>query len=872
MGLLEKATALRDGKKENVSLKPPEKKGLFARAEAMRQEVHSDESVETATNFSGIGKGLLARASAYRQQSQFEGGAVTSTGDLPTDSSKGSGVLSPPLSSRGREREKPADVSPLPFESEQEPKGLLAKASHFRNLLNALNESEVKEEAGVMVERETNESDAIIDNTGPPQKESSWLTETERPRGLLARAQSMKMDEAEAEEEESVFTADTDDSTFEIPDDSQPEEMLYDEETTIDETPVETWEEEEISQPIDAIEASDEDETYDTLSKEGTQDEVASPSDTSYGESDDETSEPGVSQESETLLEYNGNSQEYEDPSMDGHLDRKSLLDETEDGHGDPFEEWEKEAEDSAEGMSRELTGKPEKDKPSGYLIPEKEEELSTRAAEDLIGSRKKIDNYLSLFDITRELSGINDIDEMWQTVLYAVMGQMGVDRIVIFSSEQALRDNVLFYPVAMTGIEISKERTLKPGDEVFEVLSKKSGVHYADEFSKGDLSEQEQLIFKEVDPHVIVPVMSSNRLLAIMMLGSPMTGVDFSMDDLEFVGLLGEMASAGVERVLTSADYEKEAKHMYRRSRIHEKILSFAGRTASMQKLDDLYDLLVSHLENDFGAEQYSLVLLSPADQEYHIFAGKGISPESMEQFALGVDSELIGLISNLTRVYEVPSFRIHPEILRNYTNEDISFMKSYMIVPLINLNWLVGFITIHGVSEPWTSFQRELMVSLSQVASSIFANAVILGEREILFHDPFSPLEKRLHQELKKSADFQTPVSVMEIQIKNIRRLFSLNPADEVVHYLNDVGTLVSDELYETDFMARVGQGRFAVILPGRTEEEAKIFWKKIRSELQGKRMLGSSPVEPSLVANIVTAPDDGYDTMKLLSRLES
>ncbi len=563
-----------------------------------------------------------------------------------------------------------------------------------------------------------------------------------------------------------------------------------------------------------------------------------------------------------------------DDPALDG---RTALTPADEADEEDPFGLWERDAEQQAEDESRRLASgrdAEEMEHSDGSIVLEQGDGFSTEPIEAHIASQRKIDHYLALFDITKEISNIADFDELWESLLYAIMGQVGAETICIFSSTQRVQSGAIYYPVAHSGFEMPEGWALKRGDELYDRAAEESGVKYAEEFlsSVGDpISPLERRILETSRAQLVVPLKNMNHMFGIVLLGGQVSGDDYTIDDMEFLTLLGEIAAVGVDRVLSRIEFERDTEELRRRNVVHGSMFSLARRASTTKSIDEMYDILTQHLREDFHVESFSLVLLSPKDRSYRIFAGNEISPESIEKFRLPTDSDLIATISNLVRVYDLKDFRENREITSSYTNDDLALMQHYWIVPLINMNWLVGFITIHRTNAPWTEFHRELMVTAAEIVSAVFANCIIMGERETLFRDPFSPLEERLKRELDRSAQFQAPLSLVDIRVRNIKRLVELNPSDEIAEFLAALNRSIATFLFESDFMARVGQGRFALILPGRSKEEADVFAKKLRAEFRRMRLLPGSPVDIQYNHNIVTAPADTDDAGKMLSIFE-
>ncbi|MCB1315436.1 MAG: GAF domain-containing protein [Leptospiraceae bacterium] len=570
-------------------------------------------------------------------------------------------------------------------------------------------------------------------------------------------------------------------------------------------------------------------------------------------------------------LEYAGNSPQSDDPAFHPEAET-SAPDEDE----NLFDQWQQEAEQDAEREAGQLMHRDDTRAEDNreLMLFDEESDFGTTPTESHIASQKKIDHYLSLFDITKEISSINDFDELWDSLLYALMGEVGAETICVFSTTERVSTHASFYPVAHSGFDLPEGWVIKPGDVIYDSLREGSGIKYAEEFLRAadsPLSPLERNILETSRARIVVPLKNMNRMYGIAILGPQLEEHDYTVDDMEFLELLGEMAAVGMDRVLARIEYERDTQDLRRRNATHSKMFSFARRVSRLKNLDELYDEVARHLREDFQVGSYSLVLLSPRDQQYRIFAGNHISPASINRFQLSVGSDLIAMISNMIRVYDVADFRENQEITSNYTNDDLALMQHYWVVPLINMNWLVGFLTIHSTTEAWTEFHRELIVSTAEIVSAVFANCIMLGERETLFRDPFSPLEERLRNELQRAGEFRSALALVDIRVKNIRRLVEVNPPEHIADFLSGLNRAIASFLFEADFMARIGQGRFALILPGRGRDEAEIFVRKLKAEFKRLRFLPGSPVDIQFAHSIISFPADTRDADKMLSILE-
>ncbi|HQI18536.1 MAG TPA: GAF domain-containing protein, partial [Leptospiraceae bacterium] len=541
----------------------------------------------------------------------------------------------------------------------------------------------------------------------------------------------------------------------------------------------------------------------------------------------------------------------------------------------DPFEQYEAEARAEAEkqfGRDEDAPVAEETEAPS--FLFDADNEFTTAPIEAHIAGQKKIDHYLSLFDIAREISAIDDFEEFWDSILFSVMAQLGPETLTIFATRSTMEPGQKLFPVALSGYEGDDEWVLAPGQALYDACLREEGIIYAEQLRTVSeaiaLSEMERDIIDRSKAQIIAPLKNGTNMYGIVLIGAAYSAEEYSVDDLEFVSLLGGIAGSGVDRILARLEFDRDTEQLKRRDFFHNRILEAARECSGLRNLDELYDVLIRNLTEHFHVDSYSLVLLNPATQEYSIFAGNRISPESIEKFRLRTTSELAGMVSNFTRVFEVNDFRANGEITACYTNDDLGIMKHYWVVPLIYQNWLVGFFTIHSTTQEWTEFDREMAVSFAELIGPCFGGAIMLGERESLFRDPFSPLEDRLRLELKKSFEFHSHLSLAEIRIKNIKRILTLNPSAQVTQFLSVVGKSIAAHLFHTDFLARIGQGRFAIILPGRGKEESEILIKKIRADFKRLHLLPGSPVDAQFVHSIVST-EDTSDPEKMLAILE-
>ncbi|GBF50553.1 GAF domain-containing protein [Leptospira ryugenii] len=533
------------------------------------------------------------------------------------------------------------------------------------------------------------------------------------------------------------------------------------------------------------------------------------------------------------------------------------------------FDEWENDAKKEAAKQPIQPVEEDKAPTQQQFLFDD-ESDFSTAPMGSYIASKKRIENYQAVFEITKEIAASKDFAEFFENLAYSIMGQVGCSSVVILSSTQ--KDSMRWDALNAEGVDLQDHWSFLSGDEVYQRLWETDTVMYAGDLLQRKLPEKESKILGEMESEILAPIRHKEKCYGMISLGRLINDEEYIVDDLEFVKIVGEIAGSVFERVSELEEKTEETSHLKEVIEINESVLKTARDFASVRKLDEAYDLLSENLKKKLGVKQFSFLILDSEKQsDYVVFGSNFILPERAKDFKLSKDSDIVGMISNISGVYRLENFRDDSELKSIFTNDELAIMSEFTILPLINLNWLVGMVVVHSTSKPWTDVSRDIAVAIMETSAPVFANLLILSEKEALYRNPFNPLESRILSEIEKAESLKISFTVVMFKIQNIARITQLFGAGKFARYADLLRKTILEQISEYDFFTRVGQGKFAVVLHGKDREEAEVVMKKIKASIGKKEEFFSPTFKPTYRVLSLTYPVDTKDKNQFMEMIE-
>ncbi|EMJ93877.1 GAF domain protein [Leptospira alstonii serovar Pingchang str. 80-412] len=534
----------------------------------------------------------------------------------------------------------------------------------------------------------------------------------------------------------------------------------------------------------------------------------------------------------------------------------------------DPFEDWVKEAEQEAHRTPPKKDPNVSASEKAEFLFDD-DSNFTTSPIDLQIASRKKLENYISVFEISKEIGVSTDFANFFENLLFSIMGQIGSESIGIFSSKNGSRD--FFRLEDYQGENFNQEWTISSEEEIYHAVHNAGSVLYAKELLKPALPAKEREIIKQSEAELLVPIRTMDEFFGIIFLSKTISGEDYTIEDLEFLKIIGEIAGSVYKRIYDTELLHQENQNLKEAVRTNELIISLARDFASVRSMDEAYDKLFSAFREELKIRRATFMILDgQTKNEFRVFASNLLTPEHVGSFKLPLESSIVGIVSNIPGVFRIENFRKHSELVQKLSNDELGLMSDFIIIPFINLHWLVGMWIVHETEVPWTDSDRETAVGISEVLAPVFSNLLLVQERDSVFKDPFSPVEERIEDMILKSARLGSCFSLTIFKIQNISRMVKLKGSGFFASYSDELRKAIQENLSEADFHYRIGQGKYAVILDGKDREETQVLIRKIKNRLT-ETDRKSKDFQTSVIQHTLCYPADTKEKERILELLE-
>ncbi len=482
----------------------------------------------------------------------------------------------------------------------------------------------------------------------------------------------------------------------------------------------------------------------------------------------------------------------------------------------------------------------------------------------------KRFQDFLVLYEIGKEILRSENRKELYDVVLFSIMGQIGASSSSIMVGDPVNDQRWIIGD--SRGVTIRNKKLYFDVSEgiVSSVIGRKEIIDL-DEFKEKPQFSDEYYKFVSVDARLLSPLSYGGTIIGAIVLGEKLTIGDYSEEEKDFISAVSEITAIALHKVnLIEKLQEENAQHRTEQEYIKH-VESFKARIVSdvsMKRLDEI----ISAEFGELGIVSYSVFVNDSTNDRYEpLFIDKNDELNFRTTgFSLPYGSTLIEYISELKESVRIDDHKRLKAVTDTFPESRLKKMPVFWIYPFKFGSRLAGFILVNDIAD--MEREKEIHGKLARLSTVLFSYIMNLRELDVnenRYVDYIEPLLKRMDAELQNAKRLRIPMTAVLFSIKNFKRYYALYGKDEAKKIIDSLEEIIRSRLSEPDFAVRYDRSKVLIALPGKNKKYAVPLANTIRNEV----IQGFKKKEMQLLVTFLTAeyPEDGEDLHALLDVID-
>ncbi len=481
-----------------------------------------------------------------------------------------------------------------------------------------------------------------------------------------------------------------------------------------------------------------------------------------------------------------------------------------------------------------------------------------------------EFNDYGTLFEIQKEFIKADTVEDVYSTILFSIMGQLGVSSVSIVAP--SADDEAKWVITDTHGIKISdSDIHWVISEGILEILSTYKGVLDIEDIKNDNNLREDYYKFTSVDARILTPLIKNDKLAGVILVGEKINSEDFTDMEIEFLQALSDISSSILEYLYK---YEKTSTELYA-LRIEKEILSdvefFQDSIVNVTSLGDLEDVIQKNFYS-LGLECYTLFVRNQVDGDYYPLynESQNILGFSDSGFKIKKDNRLVSFLINKKSSIILENFNESNVIIDTFGRNRIIKMELFIAYPFIISGQLSGFITIFKINPAVDIV--DIDIRIQKINRFLFPYLHRMYEIDPELNrssDLISMFYEKIENEMQHARDLNIPMSLVMFSVKNYKRFYERFGRIELEKLYMQIAEIIKLRLSHGDFSARVDRSKFLVVLPGKEKKYSMMLANTIKNEVIEK--FSSSDFKLLITSLNSVFPEDGKDLFTILEVLE-
>ena len=493
----------------------------------------------------------------------------------------------------------------------------------------------------------------------------------------------------------------------------------------------------------------------------------------------------------------------------------------------------------------------------------------SVESLERLFKHSKKFHDFMVLFEISKEIVKARTRAELYDVILFSIMGQIGASSSSILIPDQ--NDLSRWIIADFRGISVkNKELRFDPGASILGLVVKKRELIDLEDYKNSPEHKDEYFEFVSIDARLLSPLSFDGKVYGAVSLGEKITIGDYTDAEKDFIVSVCEVAAIAlhklnmIEQLRCQIESESSSTGLLNQAR---GVIDVVSRYGDLGTIGGI-------IQTEF--EQMGV-------QGFAVFLWDELSSSFVPRFTEAADyCSIMEGGFRLDHGNPLPAFlqdNRERVLIENPGSSDIasrSFPASMLKkMPLL---WLYpfrigadlsGFLAVFRIAEE--AKKSNIDFQLSQLMHPLFSHILavsILEEKHGRYVDAVEGVMSRIRASFDNARSLGIPFTLVLFSIKNFKRFYNLYGYEKSRELIGRFQRVISERLSDTDFAVRMDRSRILLVLSGKNKKFAVPLANAIRNEIAQE--FGKKEMPLLLVHLTAEYPEDGDDLYPLLDSL--
>ena len=451
----------------------------------------------------------------------------------------------------------------------------------------------------------------------------------------------------------------------------------------------------------------------------------------------------------------------------------------------------------------------------------------SSRPVIDGLAQHAQIESLFSLIELSKELSSSQSEAELWDTVLFTLIGQLGVKEVAIFIKEENR-----FVLKKTQGFVIKNSFQVPLDSSLLKSLSQENGIIYTNKLIP-HLKPLEKVWFGALNSDLLIPVLNYEQIVGFIILGKTIGQMDYNLEDLIYIKILGELLGSfhhSVQKLIQISKHEVKVRNQVSNYNILDQYTKMIQKAQDFSEIDRIFLELIT---DEYQVSKFIFLLRQGKQFLPNLY--KNIDEKTIKKIKTSARESWVIEMKNQSGWYEYTNYLENTNFTKKFSAEDLSLITKVSILPIYFSNEIEGIFILldisHDVSVESLSYLGVIINTYYWSFLAYKSKASGVGSLE----DPLFDFRALVHDYENDLNIKKIPYSLVYLTVENASRLGKLNSKKFIDNQKKYLKITLNSMISEKEKCFEIFPSKFFLILIGEGSKKSQYIFKNLAEAIK-------------------------------------